>query len=142
MATFMSQKFNKYWNCYIIVLSFAIILDPRYKLSHVNTLFRYLNYNTIEAKYMQAPNTCLPTFDTRGSFNEGDIVVDDMDLYGNTSSKSQLDLYLDEALMLRGKRLDVTMMTIKMMRVRRSPLTLKIEFLNSTLKKLHLNFNV
>ncbi|KAI5673447.1 hypothetical protein M9H77_13811 [Catharanthus roseus] len=84
MATFMSQKFNKYWDCYSIVLSFLIILDPRYKLNRLYSLFD---------EYMQAPNTCLSTFDTGGNLNEGDIVVDDMDLYNFAKECRCVDLY-------------------------------------------------
>ncbi|XP_039169031.1 uncharacterized protein LOC104444289 [Eucalyptus grandis] len=32
MAKAMLKKFEKYWKCYSVVLSFAVILDPRYKL--------------------------------------------------------------------------------------------------------------
>ncbi|CAK8575837.1 unnamed protein product [Lathyrus sativus] len=35
MARRMKKKFNKYWNSYSVVLSFAVILDPRYKLQFV-----------------------------------------------------------------------------------------------------------
>ena len=35
MAKEMKNKFDEYWECYSIVLSFAIILDPRYKLQFV-----------------------------------------------------------------------------------------------------------
>ncbi|KAI5676221.1 hypothetical protein M9H77_07171 [Catharanthus roseus] len=119
MATFMFQKFKKYCNCYSIVLSFSVFL--------------YLNSNTTEAKYVQiAPNLGLPTFDAGGDLNEGDTKVDDIDLYGTISSKFQLDLYL-------GKFIKVAMMTMKMIKMRGSPLTFKVELLNSTWMKIYLN---
>ncbi|KAI5663045.1 hypothetical protein M9H77_22368 [Catharanthus roseus] len=128
MAIFMSQKFKKDLDCYSIVISFAIILDPRYKISHVEVVLRYLDSNTTEAKeYVQfAPNQCLHKFDSGGNLNEGDTRVDDIDLferfeskYGTTFSKSQLDFYLDEALMF----IKIAMMRMKMPRMRESPLT-------------------
>lgn len=35
MARRMENFFDKYWNSYSVVLSFAVILDPRYKLQFV-----------------------------------------------------------------------------------------------------------
>jgi hypothetical protein len=35
MARRMKMKFEKYWDCYSVILSFAVILDPRYKLQFV-----------------------------------------------------------------------------------------------------------
>jgi len=35
MAKSMKTKFDKYWRCYSVILSFAVILDPRYKLQFV-----------------------------------------------------------------------------------------------------------
>ncbi|KAI5664440.1 hypothetical protein M9H77_23763 [Catharanthus roseus] len=85
MATFMFQKFKKYWDCCSIVLSSAIILDPWYKISHVGVIFQYLDSYTAEAKvknvrdklyslfdeYMQfVHNPCFHTSDTGGSLNE------------------------------------------------------------------------
>jgi hypothetical protein len=35
MAKSMKTKFDKYWSCYCVILSFAVILDPRYKLQFV-----------------------------------------------------------------------------------------------------------
>ena len=36
----MNEKFQKYWDDYSLILSFAIILDPRYKLKFVEYVFR------------------------------------------------------------------------------------------------------
>ncbi|KAI5670606.1 hypothetical protein M9H77_10970 [Catharanthus roseus] len=64
MAIFISQKFKKYWDCYSIVLSFAIILDPRYATMKVKNVRDKL-YSLFD-EYMQfAPNPCLHIFDTR-----------------------------------------------------------------------------
>lgn len=93
MATFMSEKFKKYWDCYSIILSFAIILDPRYKLKHVDMVFRYFNSETavenvkdvrnklflLFGEYMQiTPRVSLPTSEVR--LDVVDTSVDDMDL--------------------------------------------------------------
>lgn len=43
MARRMKGKFDKYWECYSTVLSFAIILDPRYKLQFVEFCFLKLD---------------------------------------------------------------------------------------------------
>ncbi|KAI5652449.1 hypothetical protein M9H77_29636 [Catharanthus roseus] len=95
MATFMPKKFNKYWDCYSIVLSFTIILDPRYKFSHVDAVFRYLNANTVEAKVKNVPNTCFLTFDTGNNLKEGDIMLDDIDLYNFAKECSSADFHKD-----------------------------------------------
>ncbi|XP_027176342.1 zinc finger BED domain-containing protein RICESLEEPER 2-like [Coffea eugenioides] len=43
MASNMKTKFQKYWDCYSVILSFAIILDPRYKLQFVEYCFFVLD---------------------------------------------------------------------------------------------------
>ncbi|KAG5548756.1 hypothetical protein RHGRI_014198 [Rhododendron griersonianum] len=43
MAKRMKGKFDKYWECYSMVLSFAIILDPRYKLQFVEFCLKNLD---------------------------------------------------------------------------------------------------
>ena len=50
MAQQMKEKFDKYWDCYSIVLSFAIVLDPRYKLKFVEFAFAKLDPETCEEK--------------------------------------------------------------------------------------------
>lgn len=39
MARRMEKKFDKYWNSYSVVLSFAVILDPRYKLQFIERCY-------------------------------------------------------------------------------------------------------
>ena len=40
MAEQMKGKFDKYRDCYSVVLACAIVLDPRYKLNYVNFTFK------------------------------------------------------------------------------------------------------
>ena len=36
----MKVKFDKYWDCYSVVLACAIVLDPRYRLNYMNFIFK------------------------------------------------------------------------------------------------------
>ena len=36
----MKGKFDKYWDCYSVVLACAIVLNPRYKLDYVDFTFK------------------------------------------------------------------------------------------------------
>ena len=36
----MKVKFDKYWDCYSVVLACAIVLDPRYRLDYVDYIFK------------------------------------------------------------------------------------------------------
>ena len=40
MAEQMKVKFDKYWDCYSVMLACAIVLDPRYKLDYVDYIFK------------------------------------------------------------------------------------------------------
>ena len=40
MAEQMKRKFDKYRDCYSVVLACAIVLDPRYKLNYVDFTFK------------------------------------------------------------------------------------------------------
>lgn len=42
MAKQMKVKFEKYWACYSLILSFALILDPRFKMDYVVYAFKKL----------------------------------------------------------------------------------------------------
>ena len=46
MAKMMKKTFDKYWECYSTVLSFAIVLDPRYKLQLIEFCFKKVNLVT------------------------------------------------------------------------------------------------
>ena len=40
MTEQMKGKFDKYWDCYSVVLACVIVLDPRYKLDYVDFIFK------------------------------------------------------------------------------------------------------
>ena len=40
MVEQMKVKFDKYWDCYSVVLACAIVLDPRYKLDYLDYIFK------------------------------------------------------------------------------------------------------
>ena len=50
MAMKMKEKFKDYWNSYSMILSFAAILDPRYKFQFVKYCFSQLDSETAELK--------------------------------------------------------------------------------------------
>ncbi|KAK6777586.1 hypothetical protein RDI58_024304 [Solanum bulbocastanum] len=50
MATSMLKKFKKYWKSYSMILSPAIVLDPRYKLKFVKFTFSKIDREIVEAK--------------------------------------------------------------------------------------------
>jgi len=51
MAMKMKGKFKDYWDSYSMILSFAAILDARYKFQFVKYCFSQLDYETAELKY-------------------------------------------------------------------------------------------
>jgi len=50
MAMKMKGKFKDYWDSYSMILSFAAILDPRYKFQFVKYYFSQLDSETAELK--------------------------------------------------------------------------------------------
>ncbi|XP_057975239.1 zinc finger BED domain-containing protein DAYSLEEPER-like [Malania oleifera] len=50
MAAKMKEKFDKYWKCYSVVLAFAIVLDPRYKLQFVEFCYSKVDSSTSRKK--------------------------------------------------------------------------------------------
>lgn len=50
MATLMLRKFKKYWRSYSMILSIAIVLDPRYKMKFVRYIFSKIDPETTDAK--------------------------------------------------------------------------------------------
>ncbi|KAK9983921.1 hypothetical protein SO802_033446 [Lithocarpus litseifolius] len=120
MAKSMKEKFDKYWDCYSIVLSFAIILDPRYKLQFVEFNYRRLHgtngtkmvmdlcdklYALFE-RYLHATNyeahKMVENTSSSGAsekMRDADIASFDTfesQIFGSIDSKSQLNVYLEE----------------------------------------------
>jgi len=50
MATKMREKFKDYWDNYSMILSFVVILDPRYKFQFIMYCFQTLDPETSELK--------------------------------------------------------------------------------------------
>ncbi|KAL0435124.1 UNVERIFIED_CONTAM: putative AC transposase [Sesamum radiatum] len=116
MTKDMKPKFDKYWECYSNVLTFAIVLDPRYKLEFVEFCYKKLDVSTSYEKvnvlreqmrelfeeYLRVvPPRCeqSSTIGTiSGCDDDIDIMMDEFDSYrsqcADARSQSQLDLYL------------------------------------------------
>ena len=118
MTKSMKEKFDKYWDCHNIVLSFTIILNPRYKLQFVEFSYRRL-YGTNGTKmvmdlcdklyslfegYLRATNYEAHNMVENASSSGANEKVKDADIasfdtfesqiFGSINSKSQLDVYL------------------------------------------------
>ncbi|KAK1432915.1 hypothetical protein QVD17_09818 [Tagetes erecta] len=131
MAKEMQQKFEKYWDNYSVVLSFAVILDPRYKLKIVEYCFSKLNmtnedrdeklkiiFDGIHKLYDNVYDVRLETTNDSsrvGSSNVSVDILDDLDGFESFQSqyetveleKSQLTLYLEEPTLDRKQELDI-----------------------------------
>ncbi|KAK1432330.1 hypothetical protein QVD17_09225 [Tagetes erecta] len=131
MAKEMQQKFEKYWDNYSVVLSFAVILDPRYKLKIVEYCFSKLNktnedrdeklkiiFDGIHKLYDNVYDVRLETMNDSsrvGSSNVSVDILDDLDGFESFQSqyetreleKSQLTLYLEEPTLDRKQELDI-----------------------------------
>ncbi|KAJ4971053.1 hypothetical protein NE237_004152 [Protea cynaroides] len=121
MAKDMKKKFDKYWVSYSIILTIAVIFDPRYKLTFVeyafgkiyrfdpkaNEMIGRVRTNLIQVfdEYQRMEVTDvgreshLNTIDTRGHGDPTDW--EEVSIYENSKNvergdKSELDLYLDE----------------------------------------------
>ncbi|XP_022017274.1 zinc finger BED domain-containing protein RICESLEEPER 2 [Helianthus annuus] len=129
MAKEMKKKFDKYWENYSMVLSFAVVLDPRYKFKVVEFCFKKLNmedkvrkekldiiFNGMHKLYDKEYGIFSTTSSsTVKSSNTSVSTRDDLDgLESFTSEfkkveneKSQLDMYLEEPELNRREELDV-----------------------------------
>ncbi|XP_038973874.1 zinc finger BED domain-containing protein DAYSLEEPER-like [Phoenix dactylifera] len=137
MTRQMYQKFEKYWSDHSLILSMAVILDPRYKFQFVEYCYKKLNgYGSTESmhirdcmfslfnQYMLAssktPTTITSTHgdmetDTSSKTSEAFRKADafkDFDTFESfdfvtTAQKSQLELYLDEPRVDRMSNLDI-----------------------------------
>ncbi|GJS91446.1 zinc finger BED domain-containing protein RICESLEEPER 2-like protein [Tanacetum coccineum] len=135
MGKEMKTKFEKYWDEYCKVLSFAIIMDPRYKVKIIEYCLSKLEMATeVREEKVEDIVECLYdlyneyefSFETHddplgaknANVNEGDT-VDELDELGGfesfrscfrgieTSEKSELTLYLEEPEIPRKTKIDV-----------------------------------
>ncbi|XP_074342355.1 zinc finger BED domain-containing protein DAYSLEEPER-like [Apium graveolens] len=127
----MNEKFRKYWKNYSLILSFAVILDPRYKLKFVEYVFRKIYptnysekvrqiYEKMEELYLDyyrisnISSTSI-TFCPRVTNEDHDEEMDDIDEFesifcqndSQNETKSQLHLYLEESKLDARVKLDV-----------------------------------
>ena len=118
----MKEKFDKYWEYYSPVLSFAVILDPRYKLQCIEFCYSKLYKQEAISMAVNFRDTLYGIFEeyknstsdicnmvevasssggVRGHYDRHDdysgFKTYRSQLIGSNSSKSQLDLYLEEA---------------------------------------------
>jgi len=69
MATTMKKKFDKYWKCYSMVLAFAVVLDPRYKMDYIKFCFQKLdnvNYPQMVNKVLKAMEKLFQEYSSEG----------------------------------------------------------------------------
>ncbi|KAL0370775.1 UNVERIFIED_CONTAM: Zinc finger BED domain-containing protein DAYSLEEPER [Sesamum angustifolium] len=111
MAKDMKSKFDKYWECYSVVLTFAIIFYPRYKFESVEFFYKKLDVSTsyekvnvlreqmwelFEEYLCVVPPRCEQS-STIGTISGCDVDME-FDSYRSqcvdARSQSQLDLYL------------------------------------------------
>ncbi|CAN6722759.1 unnamed protein product [Malus baccata var. baccata] len=128
MGDYMRMKFEKYWSDYSLIMSIAIILDPRYKLHFVDWAYTKLHgvnsmeyknvYGTLTAlfnvyseiyahlNYSNIPMNSTPNHQTES----GDAFFEDFDNnYNgpNSVEKGELQKYLDDKRLDRRHDIDV-----------------------------------
>ncbi|KAH0727819.1 hypothetical protein KY290_003557 [Solanum tuberosum] len=123
MATLMLKKFKKYWKSYRMILSLAIVLDPRYKLKFVKFIFSKIDHEIVEAKvnvvedhlhflfkeYYVPSTTISLSGETSNEMRDELEEFDTFDSHlGCCKNKTQLDLYLEEPNLDRKGRLEHT----------------------------------
>ncbi|XP_074296583.1 zinc finger BED domain-containing protein DAYSLEEPER-like [Silene latifolia] len=110
MAKKMKVKFDKYWESYSFILSFATILDPRFKLEFVRYCFTEVDADTAETKFEDVKSELYKLFEEYVKMdpctNESSIPTEVQDelpgfaAFANDASRvssTELDMYLDEA---------------------------------------------
>ncbi|XP_027156229.1 zinc finger BED domain-containing protein DAYSLEEPER-like isoform X2 [Coffea eugenioides] len=132
MASNMKTKFQKYWDCYSVILSFAIILDPRYKLQFVEYCFFVLDPQSRDEKVLSIKQKLFRLFEEYSKTNTGITaapmestfngdngqtrdLMDGFDVYQSqqeaSGNKSELELYLEERLVDRKQQPDLNVLT-------------------------------
>lgn len=118
MARRMEKKFDKYWNSYSVVLSFVVILDPRYKLQFVKWCYVRLlgsegvqvtklildNLKAFFQEYLKSSNETTASFIQRSIRGSPNIPSNDLQdfrtyeskLFEPSKNESDLETYLNE----------------------------------------------
>ncbi|XP_019460136.1 PREDICTED: zinc finger BED domain-containing protein RICESLEEPER 2-like [Lupinus angustifolius] len=132
MAKEMKGKFEKCWDSYSVILSFAVILDPLYKLRlvefcHVKLygqngfrkpkeVYEKLNFFLLEYIQIQSSQVEQHSFDSQPKRGSPSIsYANDLDefgefqhaTYGSTSNESDLKAYMDERMCDYREDLDI-----------------------------------
>ncbi|OMO71817.1 putative Zinc finger, BED-type [Corchorus capsularis] len=129
MATTMKEKFSKYWDEHTLVLSFAAILDPRFKIQFLQYTLPLLGTqyaNRAECILVQMKLMFEEYQSKNGIFPESSVLNDNVEQAGrqrrvisqdmcgfsqfdfqSNSTRSELDIYLGEAREDYNKEIDI-----------------------------------
>ncbi|KAK8259881.1 hypothetical protein V6Z12_D13G084900 [Gossypium hirsutum] len=122
MVKQMQENFNKYWAEYLLILSCAAILDPRYKLNYVQLLFdeyvkksNSMSSSLARSSYVSDKNLVDSGLDEHndnsadfgGYFDESDDYKRYLNESSTRSEKSQLNIYLEELELELNSQIDV-----------------------------------
>ena len=109
LAREVFQKFDKYWKDCSLVMALAVVMDPRFKMKLVEFGFRKVYADEAE-KYVGMVNEAVHELfiDYLAAEEREAAALTDFDMYMsatglNVGSKSELDQYLEEALVPRGE---------------------------------------
>ncbi|KAL0389072.1 UNVERIFIED_CONTAM: Zinc finger BED domain-containing protein DAYSLEEPER [Sesamum calycinum] len=103
MAKDMKSKFDKYWECYSVVLTFAIVFYPRYKFEFVEFFYKKLDVSTSYEKVNVLREQMWELFEeylrvVPPRCGQSSTIGTEFDSYrsqcADARSQSQLDLYL------------------------------------------------
>ncbi|XP_074309032.1 zinc finger BED domain-containing protein DAYSLEEPER-like [Silene latifolia] len=100
----MKVKFDKYWESYSFILSFAAILDPRFKFEFVRYCFRELDAHTAKTKSEAVKFELYKLYEVYVKMdpctNRCSTPTEGFAAFANDSSRvfsTELDMYLDES---------------------------------------------
>ncbi|KAL2903891.1 Zinc finger BED domain-containing protein RICESLEEPER 2 [Bienertia sinuspersici] len=78
MAKPMWEKFDKYWSEHSLILSFGLLLDPRYKMACLNVLYSSLYVPiAVEGKINEIHNVFVDLYECYAKNSQAHVVVQD-----------------------------------------------------------------
>ncbi|KAL2924175.1 putative AC transposase, partial [Bienertia sinuspersici] len=78
MAKPMWEKFDKYWSEHSLILSFGLLLDPRYKMACLNDLYSSLYVPiAVEGKINEIHNALVALYECYAKNSQAHVVVQD-----------------------------------------------------------------